>query len=496
MTFGASLLATGSGVVLGFVSTPFLLRWLGDDRVGTFRAAVEWVAYLTLLDFGVAGAVQVTLARALGTDDRAAIAATVRAAARVGVRLAVITALGTIGFAIAGPYLVRGLSTELAWELRIGLLLGLVGLAWAPLIAFRPLAEAGQRGYVVQAALVLQSWVTTGLTLGLAAAGAGLPGQFLAIALGNGVGVVLLAWDGLRRYPEILVRPSAMVAIPVTFSWMMFVFHLMSRLAGLSDCIVVGLVIGPAAVVVFTVTQRLLLLVDTQILALGGAAWAALAELYYRGENVQFNHRLTQLTRWTGVLCVGLVIPAAAFTPIFVRLWVGVSRFGGDLLTGWTAGYVWVHGLVSLWGWPLVTTGRLRIVMPLILAGTITNVTVSIICTFWFGVAGPAIGSAVTFAFFYSWGLPLLLRREFGTPLRPLASAVIRPALFGIPLAVGLIVALAEFPVDKLVVPIWGKWFILAGAMAAVATLYFALAWFLVLPFGDRHELRSRIFRR
>jgi len=134
--------------------------------------------------------------------------------------------------------------------------------------------------------------------------------------------------------------------------------------------------------------------------------------------------------------------------------------------------------------------------MPLILAGTITNVTVSIICTFWFGVAGPAIGSAVTFAFFYSWGLPLLLRREFGTPLRPLASAVIRPALFGIPLAVGLIVALAEFPVDKLVVPIWGKWFILAGAMAAVATLYFALAWFLVLPFGDRHELRSRIFRR
>ena len=311
-TFALSLAATVSGALAALITTPLLLLYLGDERVGAYRVAAEWIAYLALLDFGITGALQVAFAKALGTGNRAGVSAAVRAGARAGLILAVATALCGLGLAVAGPYMLRDMSPEVGEELRLGLLLALVAVLWAPFIAFRPLAEAGQRGYVVQIAMIIQCWLTAGLVIGLAAAGAGLPGQFLAVAIGNGVAVLILFWDGLRRYPEILAAAAPAVALPVAFSGSMFAFNLLSRIGLHSDSIIVGLTLGPTAVVAFTVTQRLLLLADAQVMALGSASWGALAELHHQGQTERFNKRLTQLTRWTGVFGFTLLVPIAA----------------------------------------------------------------------------------------------------------------------------------------------------------------------------------------
>jgi len=493
-TFALSLAATASGVVAGLITTPLLLRYLGDERVGAYRVAAEWAGYLALLDFGITGALQVALARALGTGDRAGVAAAVRAGARAGLVLAGLSAVCGLGLALAAPYMLRGMSPEVAGELRVGLLVALVAVLWAPLIAFRPLAEAGQRGYVVQVALIAQCWLTAGLAVGLAAAGAGLPGQFLAVALGNGASMLILVRDALRRYPEVLARAAPAVALPVAFSGSMFAFNLLSRIGLHSDAIIVGLALGPTAVVAFTVTQRLLLLADAQVLALGTAAWAALAELHHRGDAERFNRRLTQLTRWTGVLGFAMIVPLAAATRPFVGLWVGSGRYGGDLLVVATAAYAWAHTVAALWGWPLITTGRVRSVLPIYFVGIPLNVAVSVGGSLWVGVAGPALGSAVSVATVWLWWLPQLLRREFGTPLRPLAGAVAGPALLGVPLAAGVYLLSAGFPVDELAVPVWGRWLVLAAGAGAASAAYLLLAWFLVLPRGDRSDLRAQVF--
>jgi O-antigen/teichoic acid export membrane protein len=387
------------------------------------------------------------------------------------------------------------MSAETALELRFGLLASLIAIVWVPLIAFRPLAEAGQRGYVVQAALILQSWLTAGLVIGLAVAGAGLVGQFLAIAIGNGLATLVLLWDALRRYPEIVSRAASMAVLPVAFSGSMFVFNLLSRVGLHSDSIIVGLTLGPTSVVAFTVTQRLLLLVDTQVMALGSATWGALAELHHQGQAERFNHRLVQLTRFTGVLAFGLIIPVMAATRPFVGLWVGAGRYGSDLLVISTAVYVWLHAVAALWGWPLITTGRVRAVLPIYLIGIPLNVAVSIAGSLWIGVAGPAIGSAISIAAVWLWWLPCLLRNEFGTALRPLARAVIRPALLGLPLMAGLYCLSTAIDVHELAIAVWARWFVLASGMMISAMLYFFLAWFLVLPREDRDELRARLFR-
>ena len=102
--------------------------------------------------------------------------------------------------------------------------------------------------------------------------------------------------------------------------------------------------------VAFSVTQRLILLANTQVLALGSATWGALAEMHHQGQTERFNHRLTQLTRLTGVFAFLLLVPVAAATESFVGLWVGIERFGGGLLILATAAFVWIHTLSATLG--------------------------------------------------------------------------------------------------------------------------------------------------
>ena len=495
-TFALSLGGTVSGVALALITTPILLQHLGDERVGAYRAAAEWVGYLALLDFGIAGSLQVAFARAIGTGNRIGLAGAVRAGVRAGFFLGLLSAVFGLGLALLAPQLLRDASAELTAELRIGLLVALLGAVWGPLIAFRPLADAGQRGHIVQIGLTLQAWVTAGLLIGLAASGFGLPGQFFAVAAGGGVGSLLLARDGLRRFPEILSRSAPAVALPTAFSGAMFAYNLLGRIGLHSDSIIVGMTLGPTSVVAFALTQRLLLLADSQVMALGSSSWAALAELHHQGKTELFNRRLTQLTRLTGVLGFTMIVPLAAATRPFVTLWVGDSRFGGDWLVASTAAYVWVHTITALWGWPLMTTGRVRLVLPIYIVGIPLNIAISITGAIHIGPVGPALGSAISMALIWLPWLPLLLRREFQTPLRPLIRAVAGPAMVGIPSAAAVYGFAIYVPLHELSISVWARWVILLAFIGFGSVAYLVLAWITILPAGDQAELRGRLLGR
>jgi len=158
--------------------------------------------------------------------------------------------------------------------------------------------------------------------------------------------------------------------------------------------------------------------------------------------------------------------------------------------------YMWIHTIVAVWGWPLITTGGVRDVLPIYMIGIPLNVGVSIVGCYWLGVAGPAIGSAVSVALVWLPWLPMLLRRRFRTPLRPLASAVVGPVLLGMPLAAGLFLLSIAYPLEELDVPAWERWLLLAATCGATTLGYLAVAWRLVLPRDDRAELRARLLGR
>ena len=54
-------LAAGLGLTLvsavtSFFATPWLLRWLGTERFGAFKALTDWIGQLTFVEFGLGGA--------------------------------------------------------------------------------------------------------------------------------------------------------------------------------------------------------------------------------------------------------------------------------------------------------------------------------------------------------------------------------------------------------------------------------------------------------
>src|SRR5581483_10248477 len=57
---------TGLMLLLSLVATPWLLRWLGQEQLGAFRAAGDWLSYLALVDLGIGGGLMPLVVRHVG----------------------------------------------------------------------------------------------------------------------------------------------------------------------------------------------------------------------------------------------------------------------------------------------------------------------------------------------------------------------------------------------------------------------------------------------
>ena len=494
LTLAVGVANTVAGVLVGLVVPPLLLRWLGDDRLGAYRVAMEYLGYIALLDFGLSGGLQAAFAAALGRGERAGVVAVAAAGARAFARLALLVSACVLGMAFAVPSLVTGLSADLQTELMWGFLAYLIVVPALPLSAFRTLADAAQKGYYTQGAMIGQTIVGSLATLGLAYLGAGLPGQFVAAALAGTFATAILAYIGLRTYPEVWAAMRAPGTVNVAvFSGAMFAFNLSGRVSLLSDSIIVGAILGPAAVVRFTFTQKLAYLAQAQVLAVGNSTWAALADLHHSGERDRFNARLVQLTRGVSLLGVSLLVPVAVWNQPFVSVWVGEARYGGAWLTWLTVAYLWLHGLFALWCWTIVGTGRVAKVLPLMLVAMVVNVAISIAGTAALGEVGPAAGSVANFLFVANLWMPFLLRREFGTPVRALAKATLVPLLPAIPFTVAWLLLAEAVPIADADLPRPVRFAFLGATVASAAATMFLVGAWLVLPAEERREWLTRL---
>ncbi|MEH2160628.1 MAG: lipopolysaccharide biosynthesis protein [Nostoc sp.] len=494
---GRSVVNFATGLVLqimtlgiGLVSTPMLLSWLGDDRYGAFRAATDWGNYLNLLELGIGGSLLALLAKAVGIGDRQLIRLTLATAIRTYLNIMAGMILVGVGLGCFITYLVpvKGL---LVGELQKGYWLGLLGILLLPLNSFRLLAAASQRSYTDNVFVIFQSLIITSVSLLLARARFGITGQYIAVLLGNIFFQLVMCCDGLRRYPDVFTylgdRKSQ---LPIEkqlwqLNWPTLALNFSGQMSLFTDNIIISYSLSPATVVPFFVTQRLTALAQSQIQGIGNATWAALADLYAKGEREKFNARLIELTRLVAVMGLGLMVTIAGYNHYFIKLWVGEDRFGGDGVTILAACNGLFLGLLSLWGWCFSGTGNQpKLVRPATLAAVI-NFLVSIISTHFFGIIGPLLGTFIAFTTVSLWQLPLLMQEVFGTSLRQLFFAVAQP------LAVGLPYGLIVWWIAKSHTP-WG-WLGLAAEMVLTALIYFAIAWLLVLNEFERKQWSDRL---
>ncbi len=476
-------------LLVGLFSTPLLLNWLGDNRYGAFRAASDWVSYLALLELGIGGSLMALLAKAVGIGDCQQIRLTLAVGIRAYLQIMAVMGLVGVGLGLFITDLVPVPET-LTGELQKGYWLGFLAIFLIPLAPFRLLADASQRSYFTNALLMFQSLLITAMTLCLARIGFGIPGQYLAVLLGNISFQLLMCWDGLRRYPDLFtaVFEGKSHANIKQQLWQLnlptLALNLSGQLSLFTDNIIISYSLNPAAVVPFFVTQRLALLAQSQTQSIGNATWAALAELHTQGEKDKFNARLIELTRLVSVMGLAFMLAIAVYNPYFVNLWVGINRFSGNGVSILAACNGFLLGVLSLWGWCFSGTGNVqKLVLPAMIS-TGVNLFVSLISTRLLGMIGPLLGTFVAFITIQIWWLPLLLRQVFGTSLKQLFFAVAKPLALGCPYGVVIWwIARNHTP--------WG-WFSLVAGMGLTALIYLILAWLFVFNKDERSQWISR----
>src|SRR5262249_45498334 len=158
---------------------------------------------------------------------------------------------------------------------------------------------ACQEGYWVNAAALAQSFLTTTLGVWFAFIDWGICGQMAAVATGNVLFLGLLTWRRYRRVPRQRdewgrardgegLRELRRLNPPILLR------RICGRVGLLSDCLIVSALLGPTFVVPLYVTQRLTVLVQSQLQGIGTASWVGLAALHAQGQLQVFNRRLVE----------------------------------------------------------------------------------------------------------------------------------------------------------------------------------------------------------
>jgi len=477
-TVATGLTFAATTTLMSLAVTPMLLRWLGTERFGLQRTLVDGVAYLGLFELGLLGATRANLALQYGAGNRAGAASYVRAALRGYVPVVALMACAGAAVWLAAPWFVTTRDVS-SGEIRLALAIFLGAAFLAPLSVYRAVLEAQQRAYVLKAIGIGNVIGSLALGAVFAWSGWGLPGQALAVLLaqaGMAVAIMLTARRGL--VPSRGALPDGASAGLRRLSRQTFAYEISSRVALLSDNIIIATMISPQAVAAFFLTQRVAMLVLAQLQEIGNATWAALIELHARGERHAFRDRLLQLSNSVSSAAIILLVPVAMLNRSFITLWVGDEKYAGAVVSILVCINVWMWAVSSLWGWATFGAGQIGRWTPYGVAFGIVNVIVSIAATRWIGLAGPLVGTAAAFAVVSSWAMPAVVAETFAIRRHDLYAAVVRPFAWGIPYAAAIWVVTQVAPPTT--------WLLLVGT-AAVSALLGALCWWFVgLKRADR----------
>jgi O-antigen/teichoic acid export membrane protein len=401
-------------MVAGLWLTPFLLHRLGQQEYGLWLVGTQVLTYLALMDWGVIAllprATAYATGRAGGVDKATDLPEIIGQTARLVLWQTPLVLL--IGAAL-------WLSTTAQWP-ALRLPLGVIVLAF---VVFFPLRifQAVLRGIQDQAFLgktQLYAWVVAqALIIGLVWRGVGLE----ALAAGWVITQLLLVgmqWRRLRkRFPQIL--PARLPSLTwtkarahLTQGGWVSLMQIAETLLNGTDLFIIGLLLGPAAVVPFVCTGKLITVLANQPQMLIQSAAPALSEMRM-GEG---RKRLFQVCT---ALCQAMLITSGAVACVvlavnqgFVNWWVGAGQYSGLTLTL----LLLLSMLLRHWNTTAVYSifcfGYERRIALTTLADGVVTVGAAAALIWWLGPIGAPLGSIMGSCFISLPGNLSALARE------------------------------------------------------------------------------------
>lgn len=381
--------------LVGLWLTAFLLARLGRVDYGLWLVATRILGYLMLLDLGVVALLPRDVAfatgRAGGADRAADLAGIVARTAGVVAWQMPVVALAAAAIWIGLPEEWATIEGPLALVMGAFVLLFPARIFQAALNGLQDLAALG--------AISTATWAAgTAVNVGLILAGWGL--QALAVGWVVQQALAALAWwlRLRRRFPEALpprigrAGPGDTKAQVGRGVWISLQQIAQVFLQG-TDVLVIGKLLGPAAVVPYFCTGKVLMVLANQPQLLAQTAQPALSELRAGETRERMIQVVTALTQAILLASGGIVCLVVLVNEGFVTWWVGPEQYAG---TGLTA-LLLAAMLLRHWNvtavYSLFAFGRDRRLSLTSLADGIVTVVASVFLVRFFGLSGAPLGA-------------------------------------------------------------------------------------------------------
>lgn len=382
-------------LVLGLWLTPFLLRRVGQHSLGLWLVVSQILGYLSLLDLGVLALLPREIATASGlveAEGRRRMAALV-----AGVRS--IVAWQTLALA--------GLSASVWWwlppnwvELRWPLAVVLVAFVLSYPLRVPAAVLQGLQELPFLSKTQFAGWAAgTGVTILLVVRGHGLLGLVIGWTIGQ-VAPAVAAWWYLRTRHAAVSSPrepaSGSASPYLQRSLWVSISQVAQVLLSGSDVMLLARLLGPAAVVPYACTSKLVTVFANHPQLLMHAAQPALSELRASESKARLASVATALSQAMLIMSGAIMTVILPLNQFFVGWWIGPSQFGGVWLT------VALVSMMLLRHWNVATVytlfcfGYERQISLVSLADGVCTVVLTVVFVWKWGAIGAPLASIVS----------------------------------------------------------------------------------------------------
>lgn len=459
--------------------TIVLVRALEPEGYGLFALALS-IGGLVLVpsDFGLSQSAARFVAERRG--ETASVADVLRTALRLKLVLSGAAAVALA--ALAGPIADAFDAPALDWPLR-GIAIAVAGQSVMLFFTSAFVAQARVRSNL--RIVFSEAVVEVGASLTLVLLGAGAAGAAYGRAVGYVFGA-LLGFAAMARFlgrrllrgrldrglaRKLIRYASALVVVDGAFT-----------LFGALDAIVIGALLGPAAVGLYKAPSRLIVFLHYPGLAVASGVAPRLARNRDEPPDVKaFGAAIRLLILGQAVLVAPVVVWAE---PIVILLLGEDYRGSIDVLRAF-APFIFLSGLAPLVSLGVNYLGEARRRVPIAIAIVLLNLVLLVVLVPRIGIVAGAIGASMSYGLYvpaHIW----ICRRLIGLPLRPVFTAIVQAALA----ATAMGIVLRALGTEELSLAAWLTGLVL-GPLAYLAVLFGTRA---VRP-RDLRALRAGGFR-